>query len=55
MPCLVHPLAELPKKYPHQLMRIDIAAVQEPSMHFSSDRGIQLQVRVCAHACVEQL
>ena len=40
---LTHTHTDLPKKYPHQLLRIDVAATKEPLISFSSDKGIQLQ------------
>jgi len=43
----VHECTDLPKQYPHQLMRIDVAATKEPLISFSSEKGIQLQVCVC--------
>ncbi|KAF5840860.1 bactericidal permeability-increasing protein [Dunaliella salina] len=36
-------IPELPKKFPHQSLRIEVAATKEPLINFSSDKGIQLQ------------
>jgi len=36
-------IPELPKKFPHQQLRIEVAATKEPLINFSSDKGIELQ------------
>lgn len=37
-------IPDLPKKYPHQLLRIDIEATGMPSVTFTQEKGINLKV-----------